>query len=554
MTALSIQPTFPIFTDIDGQPLENGYIWIGTTNLNPQTNPINVYWDAALTIPATQPIRTLAGYPSNSGTPARLYVNSNYSIQVQNRNGSIVYSAPAATERYGNIINADGVIYQPAGTGAVATTVQAKLRESISVMDFGATGDGTTDDTASIQAAIDATPTGGSLFIPVGTYLVTDTLTCPLPISIFGAGSGSVILVGASVDGNTDIIRVYPTSSVVELKDWYSLKDFYIKPVSGTPGRHAIRVDASAANIAQMMIDRVWIAKLGNISIFADGVNTPSLFHITNCQIQNGISIPDAGDTIWITGNQISGDNYGLDITFTPGALMLMLVGNNITNKNGVHIGVPANFSVISDNEFETFGTFIGSNGAVVDIDGDSSNEVNDFVIARNSFSIINGIAAYGIRVNYANRTSISDNRFFRSSGVQTLINITSNANNTYVGTNMFDNSGPFTQMITNNGSNTVIAAAFLANFIIPSSNVGIGTAAPSSNAALEIQAGSVYPALLAQSGGTTSGSTIVDFRNGANATGFKLTADNLIKIPGYATGGANKTLQVDSAGNIVAV
>jgi hypothetical protein len=52
MTALSIQPTFPIFTDIDGQPLEAGYIFIGVANLAPIGNPINVYWDAALTLAA----------------------------------------------------------------------------------------------------------------------------------------------------------------------------------------------------------------------------------------------------------------------------------------------------------------------------------------------------------------------------------------------------------------------------------------------------------------------------------------------------------------------
>lgn len=93
MTALSISQPFPIFTDIDGQPLENGYIWIGTANLNPITNPINVYWDAALTVAAVQPIRTLAGYPSNSGTPARLYANSDYSIQVLDAKGSVVYTS-----------------------------------------------------------------------------------------------------------------------------------------------------------------------------------------------------------------------------------------------------------------------------------------------------------------------------------------------------------------------------------------------------------------------------------------------------------------------------
>lgn len=93
MSALEVTPPFPVFSDIDGQPLENGYIWIGTVNLNPQTNPINVYWDAALTISATQPIRTLGGYPSNSGTPARIYANADYSIRVMNRNGSTIYSS-----------------------------------------------------------------------------------------------------------------------------------------------------------------------------------------------------------------------------------------------------------------------------------------------------------------------------------------------------------------------------------------------------------------------------------------------------------------------------
>jgi hypothetical protein len=104
MSALSIQPVYPIFTDIDGQPLEDGFVWIGQANLDPQVNPINVYWDAALTIPAGQPIRTLGGYPSNSGTPARLYVNSDYSIRVMNKNGSTVYSASAATERLSNVV------------------------------------------------------------------------------------------------------------------------------------------------------------------------------------------------------------------------------------------------------------------------------------------------------------------------------------------------------------------------------------------------------------------------------------------------------------------
>jgi hypothetical protein len=93
MSALSIQPPYPAFAGADGQPLENGYIWIGTVNLNPQVNPISVYWDAALTIPAAQPIRTLNGYPSYQGTPSRFYTGSDYSIQVLDSKGSVVYTS-----------------------------------------------------------------------------------------------------------------------------------------------------------------------------------------------------------------------------------------------------------------------------------------------------------------------------------------------------------------------------------------------------------------------------------------------------------------------------
>jgi hypothetical protein len=93
MSTIEVQPPYPAFAGADGQPLENGYIWIGTANLSPQTNPINVYWDADFSIAAPQPIRTLNGYPSRNGTPARFYVGSDYSIQVLDSKGSVVYTS-----------------------------------------------------------------------------------------------------------------------------------------------------------------------------------------------------------------------------------------------------------------------------------------------------------------------------------------------------------------------------------------------------------------------------------------------------------------------------
>jgi len=93
MSVLSVEPPYPAFADADGQPLDDGYIFIGTVNLNPITNPIVAFFDSALTITAVQPIRTSGGYPVYQGTPSRIYTVSDYSIQVQNKNGTVVYTS-----------------------------------------------------------------------------------------------------------------------------------------------------------------------------------------------------------------------------------------------------------------------------------------------------------------------------------------------------------------------------------------------------------------------------------------------------------------------------
>jgi hypothetical protein len=95
MSFIVVQP-FKVFANTDGSPLENGYLFLGVANFPAQTNPIQVFWDVAGTIPAVQPIRTSGGYPMNNGTPANLFVNTDYSISVIDSKGSLVYSAPSA--------------------------------------------------------------------------------------------------------------------------------------------------------------------------------------------------------------------------------------------------------------------------------------------------------------------------------------------------------------------------------------------------------------------------------------------------------------------------
>lgn len=75
-----------------------------------------------------------------------------------------------------DVINSSLVTYIPSGTGAVNTTVQAKLRESISVLDFGADRTGATNSTTAFtNAAAAATPQ--AVFVPKGSYAITGTVT-----------------------------------------------------------------------------------------------------------------------------------------------------------------------------------------------------------------------------------------------------------------------------------------------------------------------------------------------------------------------------------------
>ena len=95
-------------------------------------------------------------------------------------------------------------------TGATAVTALNKFREVISVKDFGATGDGTTDDTAAIQAALDAVTTIGAIvYFPSGTYKTTSTITITKSVLLSGSGCAAKI---APNFGTTDVISVTGTS------------------------------------------------------------------------------------------------------------------------------------------------------------------------------------------------------------------------------------------------------------------------------------------------------------------------------------------------------
>lgn len=80
--------------------------------------------------------------------------------------------------------------FTPTGTGARTRSVPDKVADSISIKDFGAVGDGLTNDTIAIQNAIAA---HDSIYIPTGEYLITATITLTARKTLIGAGQKSVL-------------------------------------------------------------------------------------------------------------------------------------------------------------------------------------------------------------------------------------------------------------------------------------------------------------------------------------------------------------------------
>ena len=202
MSAQSVTEPIPQFHNRDGQPLDGGFIYVGTAGLDAQSNQIQLYLDPALTIPFAQPVQTLNGYPSNGGTPVAFYAAvGDFSIKLLDAQGLLVLSAPNVTTRL-DAANLTGSIssalisFLQAGAGAVSRTVQDKLRDVVSVFDFMTTAEIAAvkastflvDVTAPINAAIASG--AREVFFPQGGYAIS------APINI-GATSVGVSLVGA---------------------------------------------------------------------------------------------------------------------------------------------------------------------------------------------------------------------------------------------------------------------------------------------------------------------------------------------------------------------
>lgn len=191
---LPVEQPYKTYTGLDGKPLNNGYVYFGLPGENPITSPVSVFWDAAGTIPAAQPLRTINGYIVRAGTPANVFYEGTYSVLVRDSKGRQVFYAQdsaafSIASAVANLLatlsgnsGSASVGFTQAGSDAVRRTVQSKLREGVpSIFDFLTesqiaqiqAGTATFNIDSKIQAKFNSLP---ALYFPPGVYPVWGTL------------------------------------------------------------------------------------------------------------------------------------------------------------------------------------------------------------------------------------------------------------------------------------------------------------------------------------------------------------------------------------------
>ena len=240
--------------------------------------------------------------------------------------------------------NANVIAYDPAGAGAVTTTVQAKLRETVSVKDFGAVGDGVTDDTVAIQAALDASKNVyfpipavsyrvSTIDIPAGRVLQTESIDVkikqiagqPSTTSVLNVIGSDVTIGDMTIEGNiaTDTLEFHHAINIYTGYANASLSNITIGNIK------TIDIRGDGVLIGQVIADGL----VSNVRVASvDGNNV----------LRNVVAIVGGSD---IDIGQVTGSAVGLmhvdvepDGSYTGGCTNV-----HVGQVKGRHIGVSSN-------------------------------------------------------------------------------------------------------------------------------------------------------------------------------------------------------------------
>ena len=207
------------FFDDNGDPLSGGKIY---TYAAGTTTPLETYTARDGTTPNTNPIildaagRTPQQVWATEGLLYKYVVKTAADVLVRTWDniGNSYVASNLELDLASTLDNAKGdalIGFRQSNAagflpGATGRTVNAKLQEIVSVKDFGAVGDGVTDDAAAFQAAVDAfkpavlaLPTVSKvIYVPVGTYIIDTPVQLWSGISLVGDGVGSILKAGPS--------------------------------------------------------------------------------------------------------------------------------------------------------------------------------------------------------------------------------------------------------------------------------------------------------------------------------------------------------------------
>ncbi len=173
-----------------------------------------------------------------------------------------------------------GQVYTPPFTGGVATTVSAKLAQTVSVIDFGADPTGNADSTAAFtNAATALTVGGGTIYLPPGTYKFS-SITLPAGVVLSGAGVFASTLKCTSatataifMNSATELMNLQITSAVTRTAGYY------------------VDIEGNGVRIENCQFSGYFIA----ISVGVIGGTLPSYPTISNCSFFNPVVATGAG-------------------------------------------------------------------------------------------------------------------------------------------------------------------------------------------------------------------------------------------------------------------
>ncbi len=234
------------------------------------------------------------------------------------------------------------------GTGAVQRTVAGKLKEVYSLKDFGAVGDGTTNDRAALVAALAAVKArgGGTLFVPRGTYLISKGSVFPdCNIEIVGDGPTSTIFryQDESTNVREDFLTTVNSSTVVQTWD-IALRNLTLQSGLGSGSVYSvcshIAQFSTSGNVVIENCNFLNSRYMGTVVSYAKSLT------VSNCQyrLMAADGIHSVGcDNINVTGSYF----YRVaDDSINVGRLDVLLTENNANSRQ----------TVVSNNNFEESG------------------------------------------------------------------------------------------------------------------------------------------------------------------------------------------------------